>query len=161
MIDFQSKVNISSSDIILKMPDQFWNTPDILTARYLKFASCISFFCNFGIRFFGNNTFDYLGYVRPCTNFSSSFAQCSCFLPGSRFMAHLWTGLNQLSEQMSSDPRLGWLVYEGQRTFEQRYCHEVVALLQGMVYMRLVCECVRFLFSQRVSIKNYTNEPTM
>ena len=43
----------------------------------------------------------------------------------------LWAGPDQLPEEDSSDPWLGWPLQQGQGTHQQRGCHETVSLLQG------------------------------
>lgn len=50
---------------------------------------------------------------------------------GERIMAKLRTRSHQLPEQVSSDPRLGWLVQQSEGTHQLGCCNETFTVLQG------------------------------
>ena len=56
---------------------------------------------------------------------------CVCVVSGERSVEDVRTGDDQLPEQVSSDPRLGRPVQQGEGAHQQRRRHEALAVLQG------------------------------
>lgn len=63
----------------------------------------------------------------------------SVLLLGERSVAQLRTGSHQLPEQVSTDPRLGRALHQGQGAHQQRDCHEALAVLQGKEHVNVYC----------------------
>jgi hypothetical protein len=54
-------------------------------------------------------------------------------------MAELWAGFDQLPEQVSVNPRLGWSFQQSEGTHQFCGSHETVSVLQGICQSMHVC----------------------